>query len=170
MVRRSSRSPRVFVDTNILIRGLTLPRFPYEVLITSVSILTKARHYIATRFPAHLERFEQFLGAGVFTVVDDPLDEVVQKNLDLVRDTDDVPVALAAIRVRARYLVSTDPDLTVEDASTANLRRQITPIRPGDFLKEVLDWTSEELSRIERRTWEALQAENSEDDLQPDSS
>lgn len=60
---------------------------------------------------------------------------------------------------RAKYLMSTDPDLTVLDRSTEKLRKRITPIRPGDFLKNVLGWTSEELSRIERRTWKALEAE-----------
>jgi predicted nucleic acid-binding protein len=157
----------VFIDANILIRGLTLPRFPYEILhagargqihlLTSATTLAKARYYIETKFPAQLERFEQFLATGVLAVADDPPEEVVRRNVDLVRDEDDIPVALAAIRAGATYLVSTDPDLTVVDASTEKLRGQIIPMRPGDFLKQVLGWTSEELDRIERRTWEALE-------------
>jgi len=98
----------------------------------------------------------------VLAVGDDPPEEVVQRHLDLVRDEDDVSVALAAMRARAKYLVSTDPDLTVVDKSGEKLRRRITPIRPGDFLKEVLGWTSTELSRIEARTREALEAEEGE--------
>lgn len=155
-----------------MIRGLTLPRFPYEILqagargqvrlVTSVTPLARARHYIETRFPAHLERFERFLAQDILAVVEDPPEEAVQAQMDWVRDEDDVPVVLAAITARAKYLVSTDPDLTVMDSSTEKLRKQITPIRPGDFLKNVLGWTSEELSRIEMRTWEALEAEENE--------
>jgi len=36
-------------------------------------------------------------------------------------------------------------------------------MRPGDFLKDVLGWTSAELSRIERRTWEDFEAEDGEE-------
>lgn len=65
------------VDANVLIQGLTLPRFPYEVLrvgtlgqvqlMTSVTTLARARHYIETRFPAHRERLERFLTTDVLT-------------------------------------------------------------------------------------------------------
>lgn len=137
MARRMRGRPLVFVDANVLIRGMTLPRFP---------------------FPPQLERFERFLGTGVIAVVDDPSESAVRMHLELVQDEDDVPVALAAIEAGAEYLVSTDPDLTVVDTSTEELRRWIIPLRPGDFLKEVLGWTSTELSRIETRTWEALEA------------
>jgi len=173
LARRLSGKHRVFIDANILIRGLTLPRFPYEILragtlgqvqlLTSMSVLAKARHYIETKFSAHVERLERFLGMGVLIVVDDPLEEVVHRHENLVRDADDVPVALAAIQARATYLVSTDADLTTIDASTERLRQRITPMRPGDFLKDVLGWTSAELSRIERRTWQGLEAENGEE-------
>ena len=163
------RRPLVFIDANVLIRGLTLPRLPFEVLragvlgqvqlVTSRTTLGRARFYIETRFPTQLERFERFLHTGVIGVVEDPSEGVIRMYPNPVRDEDDVPVALAAIQAGAEYLVSTDPDLTVVDKSTEELRRRIIPIRPGDFLKEVLGWTSTELSRIEMRTWAALEAE-----------
>jgi hypothetical protein len=74
----------------------------------------------------------------------------------LVRDAQDIPVALAAIRAGVDYLVSTDQDFTAEDETTANLHRHIKPIQPGSFLREVMGWTSEELSAIERRRWTDL--------------
>ena len=144
MARKPKDKPRVFVDANILIRGLTLPRFPYEILragtlgkihlITSTTTLTRARHYIETKFVAHVERLERFLATGIIEIVDDPPDAEVRANMDLVRDEDDVPVVLAAIKAGAKYLVSTDLDLTVMDKTTEKLRRQVTPIRPGDLL------------------------------------
>jgi putative PIN family toxin of toxin-antitoxin system len=169
LARRPKDKPRVFVDANILIRGLTLPRFPYEVLragtlgkihlVTSTTTLARARHYIETKFVVHVERLERFLATGIIEIVDDPPDAEVQANMDLVRDEDDVPVVLAAIKARAKYLVSTDLDLTVMDKTTEKLRRQVTPIRPGDLLKGLLGWTSKELSRIEKRTWKELETE-----------
>ena len=172
MARKPKDKPRVFVDANILIRGLTLPRFPYEILragtlgkihlVTSTTTLARARHYIETKFVAHVERLERFLATGIIEIIDDPPDVEAQANMDLVRDEDDVPVALAAIKARAKYLVSTDLDLTVMDKTTEKLRRQITPIKPGDLLKGLLGWTSKELSRIEKRTWKELETERDE--------
>ena len=172
MARKPQDTPRVFVDANILIRGLTLPRFPYEILragalgkihlLTSTATLAGARHYIETKFVAHGERLGRFLATGIIEIIDDPPDAEVRANIDLVRDEDDVSVALAAIKARAKYLVSTDPDLTVVDKTTEKLRRQITPIKPGDFLKGFLGWTSKELSRIERRTWKELETAEDE--------
>jgi predicted nucleic acid-binding protein len=118
---RTKARPLAFVDTNVLIRGLTLPRFPYEVLragalgqvqlITFQTTLAKARYYTQTRFPAQLQRFERFLDTGVLGVVENPSESAVRMYPDLVRDEDDIPVALAAIQAGAEYLVSTDPDL-----------------------------------------------------------
>lgn len=172
MAQKPKDKPRVFVDANILIQGLTLPRFPYEVLragtrgrihlITSTSTLARARHYIETKFVTHVERLEQLLATGIIEIIDDPPGAEVQANMDLVRDEDDVPVALAAIKARATYLVSTDLDLTVVDKTTEKLRRQVIPIRPGDLLKDLVGWTSKELSRIEKRTWKELETEGDE--------
>lgn len=93
MARKPQDKPRIFVDANILIRGLTLPRFPYEVLragtlgkihlITSTTTLAGARHYIGTKFVAQAERLERFLAAGMIEIIDDPPDTEVQASMDL---------------------------------------------------------------------------------------
>ncbi|MBN1135899.1 MAG: hypothetical protein JXM73_04905, partial [Anaerolineae bacterium] len=51
----------------------------------------------------------------------------------LVRDAHDIPVALAAIAAQVDYLVSTDPDFTDVDSTTAELRRHLKPMRVGCF-------------------------------------
>ncbi len=59
-------------------------------------------------------------------------------------------------------------DLTGENETTAELRCHIKPIRSGTFLREVMGWTGEALSAIERRRrsdlsqpfWEEKQAAN----------
>ena len=60
--------PRVFLDANILIRGITFPRFPYEVLrhaangdfalLLSPIVLDSARFYVHNRFPDYQEALE----------------------------------------------------------------------------------------------------------------
>ena len=58
------RRLRVFADANVLIRGVTFPRYPYEilrlaarhkiVLVLSPLVLDDARRYLAELFPEHL--------------------------------------------------------------------------------------------------------------------
>ncbi len=72
------RRLRVFVDANILIRGITFPRYPYEilrlaarhtiVLVVSPSVLTDARHYLRLLFPEHLPKLDGFLATAVETL------------------------------------------------------------------------------------------------------
>ncbi len=69
------RRLRVFVDANILIRGITFPRYPYEilrlaarhviVLVVSPSVLADARRYLSLLFPEHLAQVGWVPGDGV---------------------------------------------------------------------------------------------------------
>ncbi len=158
--------PRVFLDANILIRGITFPRFPYEVLrhaakgdfvlILSPMVLDSARFYVHERFPDYQEALEVLLELLDYELVPDPPLEQVIAHPNLVRDAKDIPVALSAIQARASYLISTDRDFTDEDDTTRELRRHTRPIRAGTFLREVMGWSGEALSAIERRRWPDL--------------
>lgn len=158
---------RVFLDANVLIRGITLPRFPYEVLRHAAKVdftpvfcpivLDSARFYVQELFPDHQEALEVFLSLIRYELVPDPAPEEVKAHAKLMRDAKDIPVALAAIRANVDYLVSSDRDFTDVDDTTAELRRYLNPLRAGSFLREVMGWTSEELSAIERRRWTALE-------------
>jgi len=159
--------PRVFLDANILIRGITLPRFPYEVLrhatkgdfvpIFSPIVLDSARSYVEDLFPEHREALEALLYLLDHELVPDLSPDEVAAHASLVRDEKDIPVALAAIQARADYLVSTDRDFTDIDETTAELRKYLKPIKVGTFLREVMGWTSQSLSAIERRCWPDLE-------------
>lgn len=154
---------RVFLDANILIRGITLPRFPYEVLqhagkrdftpVFSAMVLDSTKRYIAKLFPDYQDMLAVLLETLDYEVVPDPLPEEVQARPTLVRDLRDVPVALSAIQAQVDYLVSTDRDFTDIDATTIELRRYLKPMKPGSFLREIMGWSSEDLSAIERRRW-----------------
>jgi predicted nucleic acid-binding protein len=158
---------RIFLDANILIRGITLPRFPYEVLrhaaredftpVFSPLVLDSARLYVQELFPAYQDALEVLLALLDYELIPDPTPAEVATYPNLVRDAKDIPVALAAIQAQVDYLVSTDLDFTAEDETTAELRRYLKPLKVGTFLREVMGWTSEALSAIERRRWPDLE-------------
>jgi predicted nucleic acid-binding protein len=160
---------RVFADANILIRGMTFPRYPYEILrlategaitlVVSESVLADARYYMARLFPEHLPRLQAFLVTARVVIAADPAPDQVWANTHLVRDVKDVPIALAAASANVDYLVSTDADLTDTDESTVALRDFLHPaqvLRPGQFLNEVMGWSHETLAAISRRTWDQV--------------
>jgi len=163
---------RVFADANVLIRGVTFPRFPYEVLrlaarheivlVLSPSVLDDVRYYVGELFPNHVGKLEAFLATALMEIVDEPTPEEVKANHDLVRDIDDVPVVLAAAKAEVDFLVSTDADLTDVDESTEKLRQMLAPgkvMKVGSFLNEVMGWSHETLEAISRRRWGDVQGE-----------
>lgn len=167
---------RVFADANVLIRASTFPRFPYAVLdlavqgkitvVVSASALKDARHYLEKLFPEDLFRLESFLANAQVEFVGDPTKEEVDANRNLVRDTEDAPVALAAINARVDFLVSTDTDLTDVDTTTEELRARLAPgrvMKPGEFLNQVMGWTHEALEAISRRWWSDLSEEKTDE-------
>jgi predicted nucleic acid-binding protein len=158
--------PRTFVDANIIVRGVTLPRFPYEVLrhgvlsdirlIFSQQVQEETHRYIITKFPECLQIFERFLSLRKYQLVPNPSKEEVLANVNLVRDLKDVPIALAAIKADAKYLISTDTDLIDIDETTEELRKCITPMSPGKFLNIIMNWSHEQLNQISHRRWDDL--------------
>ncbi len=163
----NGEKPRVFLDANILIRGITLPRFPYEVLrhaavgdfvpVFSSMVLDSARLYVHTLFPDYQQSLEILLALLDYQLAPDPPPEEVATHAGLVRDAKDVPVALAAIRAQVDYLVSTDRDFTDLDDTTVELRQHLTPMSVGSFLRKVMGWTSQDLTAVERRRWSDLE-------------
>jgi len=157
------------VDANVLIRGITFPRYPYEVLhlaaqhkitlVISPSVLIDARRYLSTLFPDHVPKLDALLSTAAVEIVEDPTREEVLAHRNLVRDIKDVPVVLAAANAKVDYLVSTDTDLTDLDASTEALRQILAPgkvVRVGVFLNQVMGWSHEALTTISRRRWDDL--------------
>ena len=89
--------------------------------------------------PWQVPLFERVLAGLAAEIVADPTPEQVAQHRHLCRDESDVPVALAAIQASVDCLVTTDKDLTVEDESTLELRRQVNVITPLALLRHVLD-------------------------------
>jgi predicted nucleic acid-binding protein len=165
-MKNSNKKYRVFLDTNILLSGSAFPRWPYEVLqhalkgdfqaVISPTVTGEARRNLTDRFPAYLDRFENFMAGVDYELVDDPTLEEVEANKNLNRDFSDVPIALAAIKAKVDYLVSEDKDLTAQDATTEELRKQIKVRISGTFLREVMGWTGEQLEAVRGRKWDDM--------------
>ena len=83
-------------------------------------------------------------------------------NQKLVRDLTDVAVALAAISAKVDYLISEDKDFTVQDESTAEIRKHVKVMLSGTFLREVMGWTSDELDAIRHRKWSDISESETE--------
>jgi predicted nucleic acid-binding protein len=157
---------RVMVDANVLLAGVVFPRWPWEILRHAVRgdfclvlcpyVIHQARRRIAQRFPEFLASFDEFLAHCPHELLPDPAPEDVQAHAGLVRDVTDIPVALAAIVARVDYLVSEDKDLTVVDETTKVLRRHVQPLISGTFLRQVMNWSSEELEAVRRRMWDEI--------------
>ena len=87
---------------------------------------------------AQQQALEQFLADCDYEEVPDPGREEVERNLHLVRDPKDVPIALAAISAGVDYLVTNDKDLTAQDETTTALRQNMQPMIVGQFLSEIM--------------------------------
>jgi len=95
-----------------------------------------------------------------YELVSDPSLDDINANKNLVRDLSDVAVALAAIVAKADYLISEDKDLTVQDETTAELRKHIKVMLSGTFLREVMGWSSEDLEKLRHRKWSDVEEES----------
>jgi hypothetical protein len=77
-----THKPRAFLDANVWIRGVTFPRFPYEVLrhaargeivaIVCPLVLDTARLYIRERFPDQLPGLEALVQLLDYELTPDP--------------------------------------------------------------------------------------------------
>jgi predicted nucleic acid-binding protein len=122
-------------------------------LVLCPLVIKQARRNLQKRFPEYVDRFDEFLQTVDYELVPDPTPEDIEANQHLVRDWSDVAVALAAIAAKVDYLVSEDKDLTVQDETTAELRRHAKVMVSGAFLREVMGWTGEQLEAIRYRKW-----------------
>ena len=153
-------------DANILVAGLLFPRWFHEFLrhalksdfqlVLSPQVIREARARMVKGTIVQQQALEQFLADCDYEEIPDPSPEEMKRNLHLVRDPKDVPIALAAINAGVDYLVTNDKDLTAQDETTAALRQKVQPMIVGKFLNEIMGWEGEDLERIRKRNWSDL--------------
>jgi|GEM_PF-177091 predicted nucleic acid-binding protein len=166
----SDKNVRAMTDANILFSGVAFPRWPREVLRHAVKgdyklilcpiVIEEARRNLQKRYPERVADLDEFLELTDYELVSDPSLDDINANKNLVRDLSDVAVALAAIVAKADYLISEDKDLTVQDETTAELRKHIKVMLSGTFLREVMGWSSEDLEKLRHRKWSDVEEES----------
>ena len=156
---------RVGLDANVLIAGIRLPRWPYEVMWAAVmgyfdvvlpeQVIVEARRHLS--HPAQTAALESFLaGSSCEAVVMPPLG-MVRQHQDLVRSKKDVPIALALLASEVDIFVTNDRDFTDPDATAERFRQRVRLMLPAAFLRDVLGWFSEALEAVRHRRWEDLE-------------
>ena len=126
-------------------------------MVLSPYVVDEAPRHIARLFPEKVKPFEVLLQLLAYEEVATPGKAELEQHADLVRDPAYVPVALSAINAQVYCLITQDRDFTDRDASTEELHRRLTVVLPGTFLREYMNWTSEQLGVIRRRTWSDLE-------------
>jgi len=163
--------PRVAVDANVLIAGFGWPRWPYEVLhhaiegdvqlVLSPLVIEEAKRRIQMHLPERVDLFELFLLTIDYELTPIPTKDEVKANQTLVRDIKDVPIALSVMKANVDYFVTYDRDFTDQNETTAKVREAIPGIMlPPVFLRQVMNWTSDQLEDIRHRNWSDMEAFN----------
>lgn len=158
---------RVAVDTNVLLSGILWPRWPYEVLqhalrgeielVLPEAVLREAHRHIERDFPESSGTFVRTLSTIDFELAPMPDADAVHAAAGLVRQAEDIPIALSVIGARVDFFVTYDRDFTDDHPSTARVQAAIPGIcLPPIFLRDVMGWTSEQLEAVRQRTWADL--------------
>lgn len=156
------RSLRVALDANVLIAGVRLPRWPFEVmraamrglfdLVLPEQVLIEARRHLP--HPAQQAALHAFLVGSGYEELEMPSEEQVMVNLDLVRSARDVPIALALLDGGVDVFVTNDRDFTAPGATAERLNARVRIVLVAVFLRDVLGWSPEALEAIRDRRWE----------------
>jgi len=163
----AQRRLRVALDANVLIAGIRLPRWPYEVMRAALAgyfdvalpeqVIAEARRHLEA--PARAEVLEFFLASSGYEELPMPAADLVRQHSDLVRSEKDVPIALTLLAGDVDIFVTNDRDFTDPDATTQRFRNRVRVMLPAVFLREVLGWRAEDLEAIRNRTWQDIPIE-----------
>jgi hypothetical protein len=90
------KKTRAMTDANVLVAGMSFPRWPCEVLRHAAAgdfqlvlcplVIEQARRNLQKHFPQYTHRFEEFLQAVDYELVPDPTPKEVAVNQSLNRD------------------------------------------------------------------------------------
>lgn len=161
MAPSTEKPYRVMLDTSVLIAGIVWRRWPHAVLqharrrdfrlVLAPVVIAEAEGIFRRKFLAFLPAFQMFLADCGAEIVPDPSSSDIKAHGDLMRDINDVPIALAAIQAGVDYFLSEDKDFTDRADPNASLHARLRVLLPGTFLRDVMGWSSEQLEAVRRR-------------------
>ncbi|MBI2760610.1 MAG: hypothetical protein HYX51_04190 [Chloroflexi bacterium] len=160
----ASDKPRVSIDANVIIAGIGWPRWSFEVLnairgdavdlVLLEQTVAEARRHLPN--PTALAALDRFLSTARHEFVTRPASELIEEHRDLVRDEQDVPIALALLMSSVEIFVTSDRDFTDPGATADRFRTRVRVMLPAVFLRDVMGWTSDELEAVRNRTWDDM--------------
>ena len=141
----------IFLDSSALIAGaisesgaahvlLNLGESQDIVLTVSELVILESERSMAKKAPSNLNDLRSLIKSSNLRIVDNPTKEEVEANLYLINDPNDVPILLAAMKVKVDYLATHNRKHFLNDPKVAE-RSGIKIGTPGD----VLAWLRENL-------------------------
>ncbi len=146
----------IFLDSSALIAGaisesgaahilLNLGESKDIVLTVSESVIVESERAIAKKAPGNLNDLRSLIKSSHLKLVENPSRKEVEANLYLIKDPNDVPILLAAIKAKVDYLATHNRKYFLEDPQVAE-RSGLRIGTPGD----VLAWLRENLEQTRR--------------------
>ncbi len=141
----------IFLDSSALIAGaisesgaahilLNLGESKDIVLTVSELVIVESERAMAKKAPGNLNDLRSLIKSSNLKIVENPSRKEVEANLYLIKDPNDVPILLAAIKAKVDYLATHNRKHFLEDPQVAE-RSGLRIGTPGD----VLAWLRENL-------------------------
>jgi predicted nucleic acid-binding protein len=141
----------IFLDSSALIAGaisesgaahilLNLGESKDIVLTVSELVIFESERAMAKKAPDNLNDLRSLIKSSNLRIVENPSRKEVEANLYLIKDPNDVPILLAAIKAKVDYLATHNRKHFLDDPQVAD-RSGLRIGTPG----EVLAWLRENL-------------------------
>ena len=155
---------RVALDANVLIAGVRLPRWPYEVLraalngyfelVLPAQVIEEARRHLP--LPPQAAALTAFLEGSQPEIRPMPALDEVRAQLTLVRSVKDIPIAISLLNGEVDIFVTNDRDFSDPVATEPRFHQHVRVMLPAVFLRQVVGWSPEALEAIRNRRWDDL--------------
>ncbi len=141
----------IFLDSSALIAGaisesgaahilLNLGESKDIVLTVSELVIVESERAMAKKAPGNLNDLRSLIKSSNLKIVENPSRKEVEANLYLIKDPNDVPILVAAIKAKVDYLATHNRKHFLDDPQVAE-RSGLRIGTPGD----VLAWLRENL-------------------------
>jgi predicted nucleic acid-binding protein len=139
----------IFLDSSALIAGaisesgaahilLNLGESKDIVLTVSELVIVESERAMAKKAPSNLNDLRSLIKSSNLKIIENPSRKEVEANLYLIKDPNDVPILLAAIKAKVDYLATHNRKHFLDDPQVAE-RSGLRIGTPGDVLAWLRD-------------------------------
>ncbi len=137
-------SPELFFDSSALFAGIVSASGASRALLllaeagqiavtVSEQVLTETERAVARKIPRALPDFREALRATDLRIIRDPTPDEIEAYADIIAHRADIPIVVAAMRVKTDYLVTLNRRHFIDDPMVAE-RSKLRIGTPGDAL------------------------------------